>query len=213
MAPEFTAALGGLFIINILGWLTPGPNMLVIISAATNRGRKAGFVTALGVGIGGVVWASLAVSGVVVLFEIFPGMIFALRMLGAGYLLWLGYNSLCAAYNNAPALHLKSKSTGTSRASFQNGFLVMMTNPKAAIYFGSILTAFVPENAPLWMLIAIVIITTTQSTLQHFITASIFSTARVSAWFQNTKQTMQRIFGTLYIALGLGVAYDAFKRL
>lgn len=213
MPPEFTAALGGLFIINILGWLTPGPNMLVIISAATNRGRKAGFVTGLGVGFGGVVWASLAVSGVVVLFEVFPKMIFALRMLGAGYLVWLGYNSLRAAHKNSPTVPLQNQGTKTSRAAFQTGFLVMITNPKAVIYFGSILTAFAPENAPLWMLLAIVIITTVQSILQHFITASIFSAARVSVWFQNTKQGMQRLFGTLYIALGLGVAYDAIRRL
>ncbi len=213
MSTEFAAALGALFIINILGWLTPGPNMLVIISAATNNGRKAGFMTALGVGFGGVIWASLAVSGVVVLFEVFPNMVLILRLLGAAYLLWLGYNSLIAAHTGPSTSPNHPEGPQAGHTSFQNGFLVMMTNPKAAIYFGSILTAFIPQNAPLWMLVVIVIITTAQSTLQHFITASIFSTKRVSNWFQKTKQGMQRLFGSLYIILGLGVAYDAYKRL
>ncbi len=213
MTPDFTATLVAIFVINILGWLTPGPNMLVIVSAAASQSRKAGLATALGVGVGGVIWAGLAVSGVSVLFDIFPNMVFALRMMGAGYLLWLGYKSLRSAKESVMTNLNDEHNSSMGLAAFQNGFLVMMTNPKAAIYFGSILTAFVPTNAPLWVLVAIVIFGAVQSTLQHFITASIFSTTRVSAWFQNTQQGIQMLFGSLYTLLGLGVAYDAYKRL
>ncbi len=214
MPPEFITAFGTIFVINIIAWLSPGPNMLVIVSAATNQSRRAGFVTALGVGVGGLTWACLALSGVAVLFEVFPNMVFALRLLGAGYLLWLGGKSLLNARRHGTlAVHEPVPSFGTLRTAFKNGFLVMMTNPKAMVYFGSILTAVIPENAPLWFLIAFVMFIFVQSMLQHFITVYVFSTSHVSNWFQSTKQGMQVVFGSLYIALGLGVIYDAYRRL
>ncbi|MCF6272066.1 MAG: LysE family translocator [Rhodobacteraceae bacterium] len=212
MIPEIITTLFAIFIINILGWLTPGPNMLVIISAATNQGRRSGFATALGVSFGGFIWVVLAVSGVTVVFELFPNMVFALRILGAGYLLWLGYKSFQAA-RVADEILPAQTSPVSNRAAFRLGLLVTMTNPKAAIFFSSILTAFVPVNAPLWMLMVIVIFSVVHIVLLHFITASLFSTIRVRKWFQNTRRGMQRLFGTVYIALGLGVAFDAYKRL
>jgi len=194
-----------LITINMLAWLTPGPNMLVIISAAT-QSRKDGYITALGVGFGGVIWGLLAVSGVAIVFELFPKAALALRLLGAGYLIWLGYK---AWRSTAPMGAL----TRATPAPFKTGLLVMMTNPKAVLYFGSILTAFVPPHAPLWMLLLIVAMGSVQAILQHFITATLFSTPSVQRWFKASHRGLQRVFGTLYIALGLGVAVDAYKRL
>ncbi len=205
MPTDIFATFLALITINMLAWLTPGPNMLVIISAAT-QSRRAGYITALGVGFGGVLWGLLAVSGVAIVFELFPAAALALRLLGAGYLMWLGIK---AWRSTAP--------TGTllraTPAPFKTGFMVMMTNPKAVLYFGSILTAFVPPHAPLWLLLLIVAMGSVQAILQHFITANLFSTPPVQRWFKAAHSTMQRLFGTLYITLGLGVAVDAYKRL
>ena len=194
-----------LITINMLAWLTPGPNMLVIISAAT-QSRRDGYITALGVGLGGVIWGLLAVSGVAIVFELFPKAALALRLLGAGYLIWLGYK---AWRSTAPA-DIATRATPTP---FKTGLLVMMTNPKAVLYFGSILTAFVPPHAPFWVLLLIVAMGSVQAILQHFITASVFSAPPVQRWFKATHRAMQRAFGTLYIALGLGVAVDAARKL
>ncbi len=194
-----------LITINMLAWLTPGPNMLVIISAAT-QSRKDGYITALGVGFGGVIWGLLAVSGVAIVFELFPKAALALRLLGAGYLIWLG---LKAWRSTAPMGPLPR----ATPAPFKTGLLVMMTNPKAVLYFGSILTAFVPPHAPLWLLLLIVAMGSVQAILQHFITATLFSAPSVQRWFKASHRLLQRLFGTLYIALGFGVAVDAYKRL
>jgi len=208
MPHDFIPTLAAIAAINVLGWLTPGPNMLVIISNAT-RSRKAGYVTALGVVSGGFIWALLALSGVAIVFELFPNFIFALRLLGAGYLIWIGTKSI--RYASKPAK--TTAPAARSHQTFLRGFLVVMTNPKAIIFFGSILTALVPANAPPALLAAIIALTLTQGLLQHFITATLFSTPPVQRWFKAAHRSMQRLFGTLYIALGLGVAVDAYKRL
>ncbi len=191
--------------INMLAWLTPGPNMLVIISAAT-QSRKAGYITALGVGFGGVIWSLLALSGIAIVFELLPKAALALRLFGTGYLIWLGYK---AWQSTTPATALAR----TTPATFKTGLMVMMTNPKAVLYFGSLLTAFVPPHAPLWLLLLIVAMGSTQATLQNLITASVFSAPPVQRWFKASHRGLQRLFGTLYIALGLGVAVDATRKL
>lgn len=205
MLPDIFAILIATSTINMLAWLTPGPNMLVIISAAT-KSRKAGYATALGVGFGGVIWGLLAVSGIAIVFELFPKVALALRLFGAGYLIWLGYKSW---QSTAPMGALPNASS----APFKTGLMVMMTNPKAVLYFGSILTAFVPPHAPIWLLLLIVIMGSVQATLQNFITARLFSAPPVQRWFKAAHRGLQRVFGTLYIVLGLGVAVDAYKRL
>lgn len=194
-----------LITINMLAWLTPGPNMLVIISAAT-KSRRDGYLTALGVGFGGVIWGLLAVSGVAIVFQLFPKFALALRLLGAGYLIWLGLK----AWQSSAPLGALSRATP---APFKTGLMVMMTNPKAVLYFGSILTAFVPPHAPLWVLLLIVAMGSMQAIAQHFITATLFSAPPVQRWFKATHRLLHRLFGTLYIALGLGVAVDAYRKL
>ncbi len=205
MSTDIVATFIALITINMLAWLTPGPNMLVIISAAT-KSRKAGYITALGVGLGGVLWGLLAVSGVAIVFELFPKAALALRLFGAGYLIWLGYK----AWQSSAPIGALPRATP---APFKTGLMVIMTNPKAVLYFGSILTAFVPPHAPLWLLLLIVAMGGVQSTIQHFITASVFSAPPVQRWFKAAHRLLQRLFGTLYIALGLGVAMDAAKKL
>ena len=73
----------------------------------------------------------------------------------------------------------------------------------------TILAAFVSPHAPLWVLLLIVAMGSMQAIAQHFITATLFSTPPVQRWFKAT----HRLFGTLYIALGLGVAEDAARKL
>jgi threonine/homoserine/homoserine lactone efflux protein len=205
MPADLLTTLLAISTINMLAWLTPGPNMLVVISAAT-QSRKAGYITALGVGFGGVIWSLLALSGVAIVFELFPTFSLALRLFGAAYLIWLG---LKAWRSTAPS-SAKPRATPTP---FKTGLMVMMTNPKAVLYFGAILTAFVPPHAPLWLLLLIIAQGSTQAVLQHFITATLFSAPPVQRWFKASHRLLQRLFGTLYIALGFGVVVDAYRKL
>ncbi len=205
MPPDILTTLIAISTINMLAWLTPGPNMLVIISAAT-QSRRAGYVTALGVGFGGVIWGLLAVSGIAIVFELFPKAALLLRLFGAGYLIWL---ELKAWQSTTPMGAL----TRTTPAPFKTGLMVMMTNPKAVLYFGSLLTAFVPAHAPIWLLLLIVAMGSMQATIQNLITASLFSAPPVQRWFKAAHRILQRLFGTLYAVLGIGVAVDAYKRL
>jgi threonine/homoserine/homoserine lactone efflux protein len=213
MSQEILLSLGTVALINILSWLTPGPNMLAVISASISNGRRAGIMTGLGLNMGDFVWACAAVMGVVTLFELFPHWVLAFRFLGAAYLLWLGLKALNSAVSGGRMSLTVEASPHQGRGAFRTGFIVMATNLKAALFFGSILTAFVPANALVWLSAAIVAICVTVGLVGHTITATVFSSRLVVEKFQSAPRSINACFGALFTALGLGVAWDACRRI
>lgn len=212
MTYDIAFSLATILLVNVLSWLTPGPNMLAVISASVSNGRRAGLITGLGINAGGLVWALMAVMGVTSLFELFPQFIFWFRLLGAGYLLWLGFKALQKATSVSVIPLTVEQSQLSGWSAFRTGFLVIATNPKAALFFGSILTAFVPANAPVWYLATIIAICITVGLVGHAITATLFSSPAVVKRFQSAQRSINACFGMLFTGLGLTVAWDAYKR-
>lgn len=213
MSFEPFITLGNIALVLTLGWLTPGPNMLAVISASVNNGRKSGVAIGAGLAFGGALWALLAVTGVSTLFDLFPNLFFSLRLAGAGYLIWLGTKMLKKSKDTDDRYRMDPRSDLHGWKAFRTGFLVTVTNPKAALFFGSILTAFVPISAPMWLLAAIVVLCWVQGMLGHFITATVFSTVTVINKMQRAGNAINMVFGAVFCAFGLGVAYDAIRRL
>ena len=190
-------------IIQILGWLSPGPNLIAVSGTSMSAGRRAGVATALGISIGVGLWALLAVFGVALLFEAFPALFIALKLAGAAFLCWLGWQSIQAAIKTrAGALSLKHHH-GSAKAAFRSGFLVLMTNPKAPIFFGAVLTSYLPVDAPNWILAGIVVEFLVLSAILNSVTALAFSTRAVVDWFGNHQQHIRALFGAIFILLGL----------
>ncbi len=200
-------------IIQIVGWATPGPNHLTIITASVTAGRPAGLMAAMGIAAGALAWSLIAVSGIAVIFEIVPSMYIGLRIIGALYLIYLGYGAFRSAgrggvFNLAP-----DKSSPATKAPFRTAFLVMMTNPKAVLFFGSILTAFIPPDATRWLLLVIAAQIGILGALLNAIAALFFSTPAVMRGFQAASFSVSIVFGVLFCSLGALVGYDILKSL
>jgi threonine/homoserine/homoserine lactone efflux protein len=123
--------------------VTPGPGIFYVAARALAGGRAEGVASSFGTGLGGmvhVVAGSLGVSAVVLASaELFT----ALKLVGAGYLIWLGLRTLQAARRDASAVLAEGRAAppiGPRRA-FREGVLVEALNPKTAAFF----LAFVPQ--------------------------------------------------------------------
>lgn len=80
----------------LLGAMSPGPSLAVVLKQTLNSGRKAGLITAVAHGLGFGMYALLSVSGIAVVITTSPFLFTGLQWLGAGFLLWLGIKGLLA---------------------------------------------------------------------------------------------------------------------
>ncbi len=128
------------------GWLlnlTPGPDVLYIVSSALKSGVRAGLVAALGIVSGCFVHVAAAALGVGALLATSAAAFTALKWAGAAYLLWMGVKLLLGK-GGASVVPVTSATQGAPvdlGRVFRQGFLTNVLNPKVALFF----LAFVPQ--------------------------------------------------------------------
>ena len=200
-------------VIQFIGWAVPGPNHLTIVTAAVASGRKAGFRAAMGVAAGALTWTLITVSGIAVVFEVVPSLYVALRLFGAGYLIYLGISAFRAVRSGGLFNLDRPTDSPAKHAPFRTAYVVMMTNPKALLFFGSILAAFIPPGSSNWLLIIIVVQIGLIAVLLNGFAAFLFSSATFIQKFQAAGIWMSVLFGVLFSVLGALVAWDVIRNI
>ena len=134
------------FAILALGMvLTPGPNMVYLVSRSICQGRAAGLVSLGGVALGFVIYLLCAVFGITALLIAVPFTYDALRFGGALYLLWLAWQAVRPGGRSL--FQVQNLPKDSPRKLFLMGFLTNLLNPKIAILYMSLLPHFiVPEH-------------------------------------------------------------------
>lgn len=121
--------------------LTPGPNMVYLISRSICQGRAAGLVSLAGVGLGFIAYMLCAAFGITALVFAVPYAYDALRIGGAVYLLYLAWQALRPG-GRSP-FQLRELTPASPRRLFAMGLLTNLLNPKAAMLYLSLLPQFV----------------------------------------------------------------------
>jgi threonine/homoserine/homoserine lactone efflux protein len=130
-----------------LGAMSPGPSFVMVARTAVASSRADGLAAALGMGIGGVLFAAAALLGLHVILTAVPWFYFALKMLGGAYLVYLG----CMIWRGArqPLRLADGAPARTFHRSFWLGLATQVSNPKAAVVYASIFVSLLPEEVPL----------------------------------------------------------------
>lgn len=125
--------------------LTPGPNMIYLVSRSISQGRGAGMISLIGVGLGFIFYMLAAVFGITALVMAVPYAHDALRFGGAAYLAYLGWQALKPG-GGSPFQVRDLPADGPARL-FAMGLLTNLLNPKAAVLYLSLLPQFIqPER-------------------------------------------------------------------
>ncbi|WP_433713311.1 LysE family translocator [Nocardia sp. CA-084685] len=145
-----TAAILGVAAAALGMVLTPGPNMMYLASRSVSQGRRAGLVSLGGVAAGFGVYLAAATAGITAVFAIVPGLYLAVKLAGAGYLLWLAWQAVRPGGTSvfAPA----ELSADPTRRLFTMGLVTNLLNPKIAIMYMALIPQFVaPEHGRVWL--------------------------------------------------------------
>lgn len=125
--------------------LTPGPNMIYVISRAVTQGAHAGLISVAGVALGFVFYMLCAAFGITALIFAVPFAYDILRFVGAAYLLWLAWQAVRPG-GRSP-FQVKALPVDSPRKLFMMGFLTNLLNPKIAMLYLSLLPQFIDPNA------------------------------------------------------------------
>ncbi|NVJ99452.1 MAG: LysE family translocator [Alphaproteobacteria bacterium] len=142
------------FIATAIFAFVPGPAILYTAAQTVARGRRAGFMAALGIHIGCYAHVIGAALGLSAIFTHVPAAYMAVKLVGAAYLIWLGYKMIRQKLSADDFAHdtdtlMSGKST---RRAFIESMTVEILNPKVAIFFVAFLPQFVDAGAalPVW---------------------------------------------------------------
>lgn len=201
---DYVPQLLTIAVVMLLGCVSPGPDFIAVTSNAL-LGRQRGLGVALGVTVGICVWATLTVIGLGVLVTKIAWLYDAIRIVGVCYLLYIGARMLLGARRPYRDLTIGTTANVASPAP-RVGFVVCMTNPKAAAFFGSFFITVLPPHAPVWVLVAAVVVVTGVSFAWFSALALMFSTGRVRAFYSKMRRPIDAAMGVVLMGLGLRLA-------
>lgn len=124
--------------------LSPGPNMIYLISRSISQGRRAGIISLAGVAVGFLVYLVGTNLGLAVLFAAFPGLLTIIRIAGALYLLWLAWKTLKPGGMSIFAT--REMPPDPPRRLFMMGLMTNLLNPKIALLYISVIPQFIDLN-------------------------------------------------------------------
>lgn len=205
-----TAHLLAFAMTSVVIVLIPGPSLLFTIGRALSAGRRDALLTVLGnalglytqilgvaLGLGPVIGASATAYTV-------------LKVIGAGYLVWLGIQTWRHRRESARDLTALDRPAKPSRHAIRDGYLVGLTNPKTIVFFAALLPQFVDHAAgPAWSQFAILGLVFMAIGLIGDGSVALLA-GRARDWFARSPKRMERIGGTggvMMLALGVGVLF------
>lgn len=182
--------------------ITPGPGLVYIAAQTVGRGREAGWQSVIGTHLGSYIHIFAAAFGLSLVLQAVPAAYMGLKVIGAGYLFWLGLTFLLGRerVHEAPVGHLPA------RKALKDGFIVEATNPKSALFFLAFLPQFTDPGAgwPVWAQIAALgILANLLFTLAD--TACMVFASRMSRLLRRSRAAREwsgRAAGALLIGLG-----------
>lgn len=202
-------ALLGIALVALGLVLTPGPNMVYLVSRSVAQGRRAGLVSLLGVAAGFGVYLATAVAGLAAVFVLVPALYTVVKLAGAGYLLWLAWRTVRPG-GGSPFTPTPLPPDRPWRL-FTMGLVTNLLNPKIAILYVSLLPQFV-EPTRGQVAAQSLLLGLTQITVALTVNAMIVLSAGALAGFFARRPMWLRVqrwvTGTALAALAVRIAAD-----
>ena len=187
--------------ITVLAVISPGGDFAMVTRNSYLYGRRAGIWTATGIAV--AVWIHVAYTllGVSVLLVAFPALFHVVRMLGAAYLVYIGYQTM--RHRNVSITMQGGVAMLGDKAAFKNGFMTNALNPKTTLFVLSTFTQIVKPATSMWIQVGY----GGFISLAHFLWFSIVAVALSAPRIRNkllAKQAVvNQVIGGILIVLGL----------
>jgi threonine/homoserine/homoserine lactone efflux protein len=191
--------------LSLFAAISPGPAVLMSARTGLTEGFRTGTMLSVGIGIGAMFWAGAAMFGLNIVFAAAPALLWALKLLGGAYLIWMGFRLWRDAARPLDTTDARPVPRSALSA-FRLGLFTQLANPKPAVMFSAIFLGTVPQGTPAFVYAGLLIVVFCNETLWNIAVARIFSLDRTRTRYINLKSIIDRGFGGLLTLLGLKLA-------
>jgi threonine/homoserine/homoserine lactone efflux protein len=195
---------------TILAVISPGADFAMVTRSSYAQGRKAGLAAAVGIALGVQVHVLYTVLGIAVIISQSPSLFLFMKVVGAGYLIYLGYKSV----TNTTRIRLDGigQDTGASLwAALRTGFLTNALNPKTMLFVISAYTQVVQPGSPLALDFAYGAFMSFAHWVWFSLVAVFFSSTALRKAMIERQVMMDRVIGLALIGLGLAVVMASVR--
>lgn len=197
----FTAA----WFLHLLAAASPGPAVLLAARIGVTEGLRTGVFLAIGIGLGALFWAVAALFGLAVLFQLAPAALWAFKVAGGLFLIWLAFQM----WRHAAEPLVDPAQAPAPRgplAAFRLGLLTQLSNPKPAVFFGAVFVGTVPPHVTAPAMAALLLAIFLNEFVCNVLVARLFSLGPTRRAYTSLKAGIDRSFGGILALLGLKVA-------
>jgi threonine efflux protein len=197
-------------LVHLIALMSPGPDFFFVSQTAASRSRREAMMGVLGISLGIVVWAGVALMGLHLILQKMAWLHQIIMVGGGIYLCWMGWQLLCSARSqnaqSVPAAEVKVALPKPGR-SFIRGFLTNLSNPKAVIYFGSVFSLFVGDDVGAgarWGLFLLII---AETFVWFSLVAVVFALPSMRRGYQRLAKWIDGLAGVLFTGFGLHLIF------
>lgn len=195
--------------VTVAAQLSPGPNLLAVSGLALAQGRLRAVAAAVGVATGATIWVLALTLGISAVFRTHPMLINILQLIGGSYFVYVGLRALISVIKGGVLKvegHIGKMTLGTA---FRTGLLVVLTNPKAALMWASIVAFMTTSGLSTTGVMAFAPIGGLSALIIYSGYGLLFSTNVAQNYYKKTARAFEAIYGFTFGGLGAYFIFSA----
>jgi threonine efflux protein len=195
-------------LVHLIALMSPGPDFFFVSQTAASRSRREAMMGVVGISLGIVVWAGVALMGLHLILQKMAWLHQVIMVGGGIYLCWMGWQLLrsARAQQAAPAAEAQVALPKAGR-SFIRGFLTNLSNPKAVIYFGSVFSLFVGDSVGAGARWGLFLLIVAETFVWFSLVAVVFALPAMRRGYQRLAKWIDGGAGVLFTGFGLHLIF------
>ncbi|MEM7462523.1 MAG: LysE family translocator [Pseudomonadota bacterium] len=194
--------------IQLMGVVTPGPAVALILGVAVAQGRLKSLITAFGIACASIVLSVGTVLGLTAIFSQMAELMTLVRLIGAGYLTWLAYNSFRIAFAKPMQIDLKQQGSGNAWKTGLKGFFLQLSNPKAILFWLAVASVGGVGDAPVSIVVLFVVGAFINSFVGHGAYALLLSSTPARAAYSGFRGWIEATLGCFFLFAAFKLATE-----
>ena len=192
-------------LVCLLGAMSPGPSLALIINNSINYNRLSGILASVAHGLGIFLYATITVISLEFILQNHQKIFFIIQILGSIFLFFLG---LLFIFKKNNEKYEKNNEKKINAGSFVQGFVIAIINPKILVWFVAIYSQFITVNANFSEKLILIITPSFVDAIWYSLIAILVTSYGLKDFFNNKKNTIQKIIGALFIIIAASLIYS-----